>query len=321
MTDRFEPVFIVGAPRSGTTLLRAMLNRHPRIGLCDETYFFYYVHLRARAFGDLADPSRRERLIASYLATQRMQRLQLDLPALAARLREEGRSYPAFFAAILRFWAEAHGKSRVGEKTPHHAWNTETLFEWYPGARVIHLLRDPRDVTASLFNVPWGRRSAVTNGRLWVSLTRAAERSRHRPGYLRLRYEDLIEDPEGRLTDVCRFLGETFDPAMLRADPAAGTDKPWFERAQKALTRDRVDKWRSQLTPDQIRLVESEAGALMAEFGYERSLPAAGAGLRLRGALHGMVEDLADRIKRAPRMWYFWVRPTHLAAEERWVDR
>ena len=317
----FEPVFVVGVPRSGTTLLRAMLNRHPRIGLCDETYYFYYVNARRRAFGDLADLSNRRRLIASYSATTRVQRLGLEQEALGRRLEAEGTSYEAFLASLLRFYAESKGKARAGEKTPHHAWFTETLFEWYPGAKILHLLRDPRDVCASLFNVPWGHRSARANGRLWVGLVEAAERSRPRPGYLLIKYEDLVAEPERQLGEICRFLGESFSPVMLETEPNARADRPWFERAQGRLSGDRVAKWKEQLTEDQVRLVEWAAGPLMERFGYQRVLSPAGSGLRFRGAAHQMARDLMERVKRSPRLWYYWVRPTRLAAEEAWIDR
>ncbi|MEO8198919.1 MAG: sulfotransferase [Gemmatimonadota bacterium] len=321
ITARFEPIFIVGAPRSGTTLLRAMLNRHPRIGLCDETYFFYYVFIRRKAFGDLAEESNRRRLIDSYFATSRMRRLKLDLDALRDRLMLEGTDYQAFFASVIQFYADSQWKVRPGEKTPHHAWNTAELLEWYPEGRVIHLLRDPRDVTASLFNVPWGRRSAAANAALWVSLTLAAEKSNGNPRYLRIRYEDLVANPEAGLEEICRFINEPFTPIMLDAGKPAKTDKPWFERAQGALSKDRSGAWKDQLSPDQIRLIETVAGPVMRQFGYQSSLTPASTGLMLRGRAHQVAEDMKERIVRAPRLWYFWARPRDLAGEEKWVDR
>jgi hypothetical protein len=317
----FRPIFIVGAPRSGTTLLRVMLNRHPAIGLCDETYYFYWVADRQKAFGDLADPANRRRLAAKYFETDRMRRLKLDLGALGERLEREGTSYDRFLAVILQFWAEVHGKSRPGEKTPHHAWNVGTLLSWYPEARVIHLVRDPRDVCASLFRVPWGRRSALANGELWVSLTQAAERAATDPRFRRLRYEDLVADPERELTALCAFLGERFVPGMLQADPTSQVDKPWFERAQGELARDRQGTWREELTPGQVQLVELAAGPLMRSMGYETSAPPAPATARLLGRMHERAEDLKERIRRAPRIWYHWFQPMELAAEESWVDR
>ncbi|MEO8295382.1 MAG: sulfotransferase, partial [Gemmatimonadota bacterium] len=201
------------------------------------------------------------------------------------------------------------------------AWNTSELLDWYPSGRVVHLLRDPRDVTASLFNVPWGRRSAAANASLWVSLTQAAEQCRNDPRYLRLRYEDLVADPERRLAEVCAFMGETFATEMLEAKQPAKADRPWFERAQGALSKDRLGTWKDQLTRAQVGIVESIAGPVMEQFGYERSQPPAAMGLRLRGRAHQVAEDMKERIVRAPRLWYFWARPRDLAGEEKWVDR
>lgn len=315
------PIFIVGAPRSGTTLLRAMLNRHPRIGLSDETYFFYYAYLRRRAFGDLADLGHRKRLIASYGATQRMERLKLDQARLNERLLAEGSSYPGFFATILRFYAESQGKARYGEKTPHHAWYVKTLLDWYPDGRVIHLVRDPRDVCASLFNVPWGRKTATANAELWVSLTRAAEEGQGNPGFRRVRYEDVVADPERAMRELCDFLGEDYDPAMLSTAKVSTADKPWFMRSHEALSQDRKGSWRGQLSAPDVQLIESVAGPLMEAMGYERSQPAASAALRFRGRVASRLEDLKERVLRAPRLWYFWLHPRNLAGEEKWIDR
>lgn len=317
----FNPVFVVGAPRSGTTLLRAMLNRHPRIGLCDETYFFYYAFLRRRAFGDLAEEKNRLRLIDSYAATQRMKRLKVNLPGLKERLLAEGTSYPAFFGTILQFYAEQYGKVRSGEKTPHHAWYVDTLLEWYPEGRVIHLVRDPRDVCASLFTVPWGRKSAIANAELWVSLIQAAERGEGNPRYRRVRYEDLVAEPEQVLREISQFIGEEFDPGMLSTSPVSTADKPWFMRSHDAISRDRLQTWKGQLSQEDVRLIEAGAGGLMQKMGYPLTLSPASAGLVLRGRLKARLEDVKERVLRAPRLWYFWMQPRNLAGEEKWIDR
>lgn len=315
------PIFIVGAPRSGTTLLRAMLNRHPRIGLSDETYFFYYVYLRKKAFGDLADLENRKRLIASYGATQRMERLKLDQARLNERLLAEGTGYPEFFATILRFYAESQGKVRYGEKTPHHAWYVKTLLDWYPEGRVIHLVRDPRDVCASLFNVPWGRKTATANAELWVSLSLAAEQGQGNPRFRRVRYEDVVADPERAMHEVCEFIGEDYDAAMLSTAKVSTADKPWFTRSHEALSKDRTGSWQGQLAARDVQLIESVAGPLMDTMGYQRSQPAASAALRFRGRVASRLEDLKERVLRAPRLWYFWFHPRNLAGEEKWIDR
>ena len=311
-----EPIFIVGAPRSGTTLLRNMLNRHPAVAICRETVFFDYVYRRRRTFGKLSELRNRQCLIKEYLSTQRILLMQMDTKALEQMLLREGTSYQAFFIALLQFYAKAHGKRRYGEKTPRHARFTEMLCQWYPRARIIHLLRDPRDVVASLLRMPWADRNVVGNARLWLRYNLAARQSRHRPQYLALHYEDLVTGAEHELRRVCEFIEEQYSPTMLvpNSDPAA--ELPWYRRAEQPLTTERVGKWREQLTPDQAALVEWYLGQHMQTFGYqaETRLP----------TNHAVVRDLGSAIIHAarrragefPAAWYSFVRSRQLVKEE-----
>ena len=317
----FDPIFIVGAPRSGTSLLRAMLSRHPKIGLSDETYFFYSVYRRCRTFGDLADQANRQALIESYLATQRIRQLKVDLSGLRDRLMTEGISYPAFFATMLQFYAEAGGKVRAGEKTPHHANYVDTLLDWYPNGRVIHLVRDPRDICASLRDMPWGPKAATANAELWVDLTTAAERGNGDPRFFRIAYESIVADPERTMRKLCDFVGESYDPAMLSTTPVAVADKPWFRRSREAPSKARLGLWHQRLSPNEIRLIEAVAGPLMTSMGYEVSETPASTILRLKGQLRSKMENLKGKFLRAPRLWYSWRQPRNLAALEKWTDR
>ena len=317
----FDPIFIVGAPRSGTTLLRAMLSRHPRVGLSDETYYLYTVYQRCRAFGDLANPANRKALIESYTGTQRVQQLGIDLSRLRDRLMAEGTSYPAFFATLLQCYAEAQGKTRAGEKTPAHARYVNTLLEWYPNARVIHLVRDARDVCASLSNMPWGRKAAMANAKLWADLTLAAERGQGNPRFCRVRYEDLVADPERTLRNLCEFVGEQYEPAMLGTSPVSTANKPWFLRSHEALSKERMGVWQRRLSRNDVDLIETVAGPVMVLMGYELSGRRASTALRLIGRVQSIAEDLKERFLRAPRIWYSWRQPRNLAAQEKWTER
>lgn len=315
-----EPLlFIVGAPRSGTTLLRAMLNRHSRIGLCDETFYFYWVAQRQQVFGDLADRCRRIRAVDRFLETRRVARLGLDLAALRVRLHEEAIGYPEFFAALLRFYAESHGKAIGGEKTPQHALVAPTLLDWYPEARLIHLVRDPRDVVASLKRMPWGAGSRLGDARTWRDCVAGAEACAADPRFRRVRYEDLIARPQAELERLCAFLGVAFEPALLAAS-GQKSDRWWFDRAQGALETTRVERWRSELSPVEAAVVEATAGEALGRHGYTPAGPPATAAQLAAARRDAQVAGLRRKLRHLPATFWRCVRPDLLAREERAVD-
>ncbi|MFQ5666587.1 MAG: sulfotransferase [Candidatus Binatia bacterium] len=314
------PIFIVGAPRSGTSLLRNLLNRHPAIALCDETYYFYYVYERRRAFGDLADPRARRRLVDRYLATTRIQRLGVDRIDLAATLIREGTSYPAFFAALLRAYAASRHKTRWGDKTPQHTLFADALCAWYPSCRLLHVVRDPRDVVASLLRMPWAAPSVLANARLWLRYTLAAEHCRKRDNYLLVPYERLVAEPASELKRICAFVAEEYVPEMLVAEQQDASDAWWFARARGPVDPCRKGIWQQQLTAKEVSLVEWLVGPHMRRFGYEPSRQPASFMTRVEAAGAEVIEDARRKIGELPRLWYFWLRPTNLAAEEAWID-
>jgi hypothetical protein len=313
------PVFIVGSPRSGTFLLRNILNRHPALAICGETHFNYYVYTRRRAFGDLSNPKNRQRLVAEFLALRRIQRLGMDLPALSERLSRDATSYQAFFRSVLEHYAESQGKKRWGEKTPQHAFFTETLCEWYPGAVILHLVRDPRDVVGSLQRMPWAANNVVANARVWLNCNRAAMKSRHRPGYLLVHYEELVSHPERELVRICTHLGEEYVPEMLEpaavSIPLAGKSK----RARGPVTTDRLGRWRVELTADEVTLVEWIAGGDMVAYGYHRAAQPPSRLAIARGLGAAAWDTFRRRLPQLPGIWYHVMRPTKLAKEEFWM--
>jgi hypothetical protein len=264
-----SPIFIVGSPRSGTTLLRNMLNRHPAIAICLETQFRRLIYARRRAFGNLSDLRNRRRLVKEYLSTERVKTMQIDLPALEETLLKEGTSYEAFFTSFLRFYAEANGKRRCGEKTPGHSLFIGTLCQWYPDAFIIHILRDPRDVVASLVRMPRQPKSVLSNANTWVRFNLGAWRAHQYPRYLPVRYEELVTQPEEELRRICAFIGEEYSSAMLVESPDWQSPNAWRRRAQEPVTTSRLGKWREQLTADEVALIEWKVGPHMQRFGYE----------------------------------------------------
>jgi len=320
MADK-PPVFIVGSPRSGTTFLRHVLDRHPSLSVCGETRFFAEVYKRRWLFGDLANPENRRRLVEQYLSTARMRRLGLDLHEMKEKLLREATSYRALFTAILEYYAESHGKQRLGEKTPHHAFHAETLCQWYPGAAIIHMVRDPRDVVASLQRMPWAPDSVVSNASMWLLFDRAARRLESYAGYLLVRYETLVTQPEQELTRICAHVGEDYSPGMLLAtEPAPGSGSV-RRLAAGPLTRERLNKWQEQLTAEEVSLVEWIDGRDMQRYGYHRSAGEISIATITRGLAIAALDATRRQAGRLPYLWCSLTQPTKLAAQEYWKYR
>lgn len=314
------PVFIVGSPRSGTSLLRNMLNRHPSLAICGETHFNHYVYKRRRAFGDLSNLENRQRLVSEYLSIQRIRRLGIDVPRLQEKLVREATSYPALFAGVAGSYAASAGKERWGEKTPQHARISELLCEWFPGAAILHILRDPRDAVASLQRMPWAAKSVISNARNWLACNLAALESSHRREYLLVRYETLVAQPEKELARICAHLGEDYVPAMLAPDHAAIVPAPWTRLAQGPVTLARVGAWQQELTGRDAALIEWVVGPHLQAFGYPRVAGAPSIPSVLRGLAFAGFDSIRRRLPQIPGIWYHVMQPTKLAKEEFWAQ-
>ncbi len=317
------PIFIVGCPRSGTTLLGRMLDRHPALAIFPETQFHLLVYLRRKAFGDLRDPTKRRRLINEYLQSRPIQAAGLNTAELAEKLSSEATSYQELFTSILSYYADSQGKPRYGEKTALHALFLDTLCEWFPNALILHMVRDPRAAVASLQHAPWASGSVMTNARKWLKLNRAARRFCGRPGYLEVRYEALVTDPVPQLQAICSFLGEEYSPCMIVPDRNSTADSAGEMRWRTAVTAARLDVWKKELTADQVAQIEWALGPEMERFGYQRgaSSPSSASALTvLRGVNDAAVDFAGHVMTRLPAfLWYRFGVPTRMEKSDyRW---
>jgi hypothetical protein len=250
------PIFVVGSPRSGTTLLRLILDSHPRISCGEETHF-----LRSME----AVVGRDWELVRTY-----------GLPRSWWLARIRG-FYDEFQAAVLA----ASGKARWAEKDPTYTLLLPFIEELFPEARYVHLLRDGHDVVAS-FRDRWGYRSAARAARTeWARYVSAARELGSRVGperYLELRYERLVSAPADEAEGLFAFLGEAWDPAVLAFDPAKHTATERYrgftarrreETGETAtIYRSRVGAGSRSLDPVLRALLRRTSGALLRELGY-----------------------------------------------------
>ena len=316
------PVFVVGAPRSGTTLLRVILNRHSQLAMWGgESAFFRRLYDRRQAFGDPADPAVRSRIADAYLAIDPNRRLGLDLALLRVKILRDGDSWPALFAAMLAGCAEQSNKPYAGEKTPAHAFAVRTLCEWFPACTVIHIVRDPRAAVCSLSQMPFGTRSVLHGAHTWNAFTAAAAEIAARPNYLLLRYEDLIANTPGQLRRLCDHIGLEFEERMLHGQPGEGDPRPTIRRAFDVLTTSRLNVWQSELQPWQVAIIESTTAAGMTAYGYA---PIASPPARVtltRAVAEAAVETAWQKLFRLPCAGYRYLQPANLNGEEKWIVR
>jgi hypothetical protein len=205
--------FVVGCPRSGTTLLSVLLDRHSRVCVPPETNFFDEV---APALGDRDEA----RLLDVLRGWARMPELGLE-PADVVR-RVAGRAWTPgdVLAAVLDLCARTRGRPRAGEKTPRHLLHVPTILQQLPHTRVVCVLRDGRETALSLHAMPWWPHGLAAAAELWkerFALAQHFERA-YRDRFTIVRYEDLVSHPEAMLSAVMTYLGETFEPTQLRPD-------------------------------------------------------------------------------------------------------
>jgi hypothetical protein len=275
------PIFVVGVARSGTTLLSAMLSAHPRLDCGPESRFFArYRHLDARARDRIMDPATWPRPAVDFMASLRNQGhpvvelFGLTLPEIGTYLAGRQPSTSAMLESLTVLHAQRRGAARWIEKTPRHLLMTETLREGWPQARIVRIVRDPRDVALSLAGMPFAKESVVGN-LVRVDADDRASRARIESDEraMTLRYEDLVTEPERELRRVCRFIGEDYDPAMLDsrdgASEVAAEHEWWKEAVSGPLNTASVGRWRTEMSADARRFAALHLGDYLREHGYE----------------------------------------------------
>jgi Sulfotransferase family len=286
----FPPMpVIVGVPRSGTTLLRMMLDAHSTLAIPPETGFLP----RLAALGSLPDA----RLAACEMITgaETWPDFHLDAVAFATAIARLSPCTTADVArAFYRMYASRFGKSRWGDKTPIYGTEIDRIATLLPEARFLHVIRDGRDVMLSVRGLwfrpgetveacaeDWTRRLALTHA--------IGRRVSH---YLEVRYETLVTDPEATLRTICRFLELTFEPALLSYHERAGSrldehearyaadgrlviSKAERRRNQRFVMEppraNRIGRWRREATADELRRFEAIAGEWLDRLGYVRA--------------------------------------------------
>ena len=298
-----EAVFITGVSRSGTTLLRSVLERSSVIAIAFENHYLGHLLERwgvrhaFRGLGDARDDAT-IRAIVDLLYSGELQRRSwfreistfwrwviknVERDEVERRLLASDRTDRGIFGAFLRLYADRTGKQVMGEKTPAHINYADTLIEWYPTARIIQMVRDPRGVYVSELRRRRGKAVSVPYRQLvhvpplfslfvllqitwaWArAIDRHRELVRRTANYRMVHFEDLVREPEPTLRGLFDFLGVEMEPRVLEQKVVSRG----VNAGAEGFDASAADRWRDSISRPARWWLRLALGGRMREMGY-----------------------------------------------------
>lgn len=274
-----HPLFIVGMPRSGTKLIRDLLNNHPLVSIpIVETHFIPHFVNRYGNPPDFSDPKRWKSFLnafenSSFSINLRRMGIHVDAQEVLGRLRHK--SWSEIFAHILQHFGPREFQSGMiwGDKTPGYLTKIDLITELFPNARILLMVRDPRDYCLSARKA-WGK-NILRAAHDWNMGTGKAMADGRRldARYIELLFEDLLGQSESSLRTVCQFVGVSFSESLLQL--SATTEYVGDAKGETRILNQNYGKYRTQLSEEEIRSIEEIALPSMREAGYAPDLATA----------------------------------------------
>jgi hypothetical protein len=281
-TGPTDPLYIIGTERSGSNLLRVILNAHPDIDVPHPPHILKYFHALEPGYGDLNQTRPRRALVRDVLRLLAVHIYPWSVDIDAQQVIDTARpaNLLGIFAAIYDQHRAQTGKRRWGCKSTFMVHHIAAALQRDPGAKFIWLVRDPRDVALSSRASVFSPFHPLFTAELWDTQQREALAALvdHPEAILRVHYEDLIGDLEPTLRRVTDFLGEELHPDMLAhhrsaaAKKGAGLSESW-KNTGAPVVRTNAGKYRTGLSSRHISLVEMAAGETMTTLGYSLDGP------------------------------------------------
>jgi len=251
MNKTFQPIFILGVGRSGTSLLQSMLNAHSQIAFTPETHFIRYY---------LSKKINWENAKESIVNDKYLHNLDIDISAILNNTKNA----KDFYIQALNIYLKKKGKQFIGDKDPKNIEYLKTIKSYFPNALIIHIYRDPRAVIASRLKAEWSK-----NNPLWqhilaykaqINYFRKNRNSFHK-NTIDVCYENLLAQPENELKRIVSMLGLQFEEGMLNYFNSAnevvkGKEKAWKENVYKPIMSENTEKWKKELNPKTIAKIE-----------------------------------------------------------------
>lgn len=272
-----RPILILGCPRSGTTLLRLMLNAHPRIAIPPETRFLLPTYFERERFGDLGQVEGRRKL-AEFLTGTELYRFadhDTDRAVVTQAILDAPPTVGSALEAVYQQYAARFDKPRWGDKLPTYIEHVRPLLQLFPDAHLIHVLRDGRDCIASLKRQSWSKRSTPDSIGVWNRAVDYGNKARAwvpAEQWHEIKYEELVSDPEARLKELCAFLDEDFVDDMLEPHRVGQSAMPSRKQLKGKLsgevTTSSIGGWSRHLEEWESNLMHYVSGKRLRALGY-----------------------------------------------------
>lgn len=255
-----EPLFILGCPRSGTTFLSQLI-QFTDYGEPVESHFITKYYPEFTNVHEEVDEKFLVGIVRKILSERAIMQWQLNIEAEEVVNQLPKKSYKAVIDYLFSLRFSRLGCDLWSDKTPHYILNFETIYDLYPNAKYVFIIRDGRDVALSLLKMSWGPNNIYYCAKLWEECNRWSQRLQSLKDENRLffvQYEDLLDNIEDRAKKLYEFVGVNY--------PTEEVDK-----IISGVKSGNYNKWKTSMTKRQIRVFESIAGQTLGKFGYELS--------------------------------------------------
>jgi Sulfotransferase family len=271
------PVFVLGCGRSGTKLLyHTLLSAGGFAVYYAESNAFNLLGLR---FGNLARRANRRSLLDAYYKSMLFERTGLKPEEIDTRVMNDCHNAGEFLRIMMDSVARKQGVPRWAECTPLHTLYLPLIKKLLPDALVIHIIRDGRDVAASLHRIgwirpfPWDRsRAHLPPAIFWNWIVSKGRRYGQAMGgdYMEVHYEDVVQRPRETLTVISRFIEQNLDYDRIQQNALGSLHDPnsSFRGDGKETEANTIGRWKTMFTAEQVRDIEGIQGKLLRATGY-----------------------------------------------------
>lgn len=252
-----NPIFIIGCPRSGTTILSKLLSK-TCYGEPFETHYITKYYKRLKDYGDLDKFNNFKQLVTHILNERPIMQWELGIDIEKIFSNMTSHSYTNIINEIGMQIARKQNKHNWGDKTPHYLIDLDIINELFPKSKFIYIVRDGRDVALSLLERPWPPYNiyfCAQNWKIMNSPNHTLDVLESQKQLYKIKYEDLLDNPEIVVKKLYNFLGENYNPDEMT-------------ESIKSLKKGNYNKWKVALKPNQIKLFEQCSANTLKRFDY-----------------------------------------------------